>query len=235
MDEVGAALIAIVLVLCAVFLPTLFLNGLAGAFYHQFAVTISAATLISLLVSLTLSPGARRDPAEAAQRRQARRTASSHLLAARGRPLQPRRSTRFSEGYSRLTHRLVPMPKRMMLAYAGLIAATVGLFCDHADRLHPGAGPGLFPDRHPAAAGLLARSHRRGDAQGRGAHPADPGRQGLGHARRLRRRVADAGAQRRRGLCSAAVVRGAPEARRHARRASWPRRRSAPPTSTKRG
>ena len=45
MDEVGAALIAIVLVLCAVFLPTLFLNGLSGAFYHQFAVTISAATI----------------------------------------------------------------------------------------------------------------------------------------------------------------------------------------------
>src|ERR671919_1187043 len=44
MDEVGSALVAIVLVLCAVFLPTLFLNGLAGAFYHQFAVTISAAT-----------------------------------------------------------------------------------------------------------------------------------------------------------------------------------------------
>ena len=56
MDEVGAALIAIVLVLCAVFLPTLFLNGLAGAFYHQFAVTIAGATVISLLVSLTLSP-----------------------------------------------------------------------------------------------------------------------------------------------------------------------------------
>ena len=56
MDEVGAALIAIVLVLCAVFLPTLFLNGLSGAFYHQFAVTIAGATVISLLVSLTLSP-----------------------------------------------------------------------------------------------------------------------------------------------------------------------------------
>ena len=66
MDEVGAALIAIVLVLCAVFLPTLFLNGLSGAFYHQFAVTISAATVISLLVSLTLVAGARGDPAEAA-------------------------------------------------------------------------------------------------------------------------------------------------------------------------
>src|SRR3546814_839177 len=56
MDEVSAALVAIVLVLCAVFVPTLFLTGLSGAFYQQFAVTISTATIISLILSLTLSP-----------------------------------------------------------------------------------------------------------------------------------------------------------------------------------
>jgi multidrug efflux pump subunit AcrB len=67
MDEVAGALVAIVLVLCAVFLPTLFLNGLSGAFYHQFAVTISAATLISLLLSLTLSPAMAALLLEAAQ------------------------------------------------------------------------------------------------------------------------------------------------------------------------
>src|ERR1700744_1166094 len=56
MDEVATALVAIVLVLCAVFLPTLALHGLAGAFYQQFAVTIAGATIISLILSLTLSP-----------------------------------------------------------------------------------------------------------------------------------------------------------------------------------
>jgi len=56
MDEVSTALIAIVLVLCAVFVPTMFLTGLTGEFYRQFAVTISAATIISLILSLTLSP-----------------------------------------------------------------------------------------------------------------------------------------------------------------------------------
>jgi len=56
MDEVSTALIAIVLVLCAVFIPTMFLTGLTGAFYRQFAVTISSATIISLILSLTLSP-----------------------------------------------------------------------------------------------------------------------------------------------------------------------------------
>lgn len=56
MDEVGGALIATSLVLVAVFVPTAFLPGLSGAFYSQFALTIAAATIISTLVSLTLSP-----------------------------------------------------------------------------------------------------------------------------------------------------------------------------------
>ena len=56
MDEVGGALIAIALVLSAVFVPTAFIPGISGQFYRQFALTISSATLISCLVSLTLSP-----------------------------------------------------------------------------------------------------------------------------------------------------------------------------------
>ncbi|MBS0240731.1 MAG: multidrug efflux RND transporter permease subunit [Proteobacteria bacterium] len=56
MDEVGSALIAIALVLCAVFVPTVFITGISGLFYRQFALTIAAATVISLIVSLTLSP-----------------------------------------------------------------------------------------------------------------------------------------------------------------------------------
>jgi multidrug efflux pump subunit AcrB len=56
MDEVGAALIAISLVLCAVFVPTVFITGISGQFYRQFALTIAGATVISLIVSLTLSP-----------------------------------------------------------------------------------------------------------------------------------------------------------------------------------
>ncbi|HEX2238200.1 MAG TPA: multidrug efflux RND transporter permease subunit, partial [Gammaproteobacteria bacterium] len=56
MDEVGAALISIGLVLSAVFIPTAFLTGISGQFFRQFAVTIAAATLISTFMSLTLSP-----------------------------------------------------------------------------------------------------------------------------------------------------------------------------------
>ena len=56
MDEVGAALVAIALVLCAVFVPAGFITGISGQFYRQFALTIAGATIISLIVSLTLSP-----------------------------------------------------------------------------------------------------------------------------------------------------------------------------------
>ena len=56
MDEVGTALIAIALVLLAVFVPTAFIGGITGQFYRQFAVTIATATAISLFLSLTLSP-----------------------------------------------------------------------------------------------------------------------------------------------------------------------------------
>ena len=56
MDEVGAALVAIVLVLMAVFVPAAFITGISGQFYRQFALTITSATVISLIVSLTLSP-----------------------------------------------------------------------------------------------------------------------------------------------------------------------------------
>jgi hydrophobe/amphiphile efflux-1 (HAE1) family protein len=56
MDEVGTALISIALVLCAVFVPTVFITGISGQFYRQFALTITSATVISLVTSLTLSP-----------------------------------------------------------------------------------------------------------------------------------------------------------------------------------
>jgi hydrophobe/amphiphile efflux-1 (HAE1) family protein len=56
MEEVGAALVAIALVLTAVFVPAAFIPGISGQFYRAFALTIAGATVISLFVSLTLSP-----------------------------------------------------------------------------------------------------------------------------------------------------------------------------------
>ena len=56
MKEVTGPIIAVALVLCAVFIPTAFISGLSGQFYKQFAVTIAISTVISAINSLTLSP-----------------------------------------------------------------------------------------------------------------------------------------------------------------------------------
>jgi len=56
MEEVSGPIIAIALVLCAVFVPTAFVGGLTGQFYRQFALTIAISTVISAFNSLTLSP-----------------------------------------------------------------------------------------------------------------------------------------------------------------------------------
>src|SRR5260370_21158375 len=72
MDEVTGPVIAVALVLCAVFVPCAFISGITGQFFRQFAVTIAVSTVIWAFNSLTLSPalaaillkphGARRDP-----------------------------------------------------------------------------------------------------------------------------------------------------------------------------
>jgi multidrug efflux pump len=56
MEEVTGPIIAIALVLCAVFVPIAFISGLTGQFYRQFALTIAFSSLISAFNSLTLSP-----------------------------------------------------------------------------------------------------------------------------------------------------------------------------------
>ncbi|WP_310469191.1 multidrug efflux RND transporter permease subunit [Sphingomonas sp.] len=125
MDEVSTALVAIALVLCAVFVPTMFLTGLSGEFYRQFAVTISSATLISLVLSLTLSP------ALAALLLRAKGEAPTGKL----RRLLFNAGERFNRGFERLsrwygrtTRRLISSPRKVLLGYGALVAATLGLF-----------------------------------------------------------------------------------------------------------
>ncbi|TPE63717.1 multidrug efflux RND transporter permease subunit [Sandaracinobacter neustonicus] len=126
MDEVSGALVAIVLVLCAVFVPTTFLTGISGEFYRQFAVTIATATVISLLMSLTLSPAlaARllKPRAEQAPASGWRRIAFNAGAAFNNRFEQ------LSDWYGDFTRRVVSAPKKMLGLYAALIVATGALF-----------------------------------------------------------------------------------------------------------
>ncbi|GAY23704.1 efflux RND transporter permease subunit [Sphingobium fuliginis] len=149
MDEVSTALIAIVLVLCAVFVPTLFITGISGAFYQQFAVTISTATIISLILSLTLSPAA----AALLLKSKPHAQNGGHDLdnAPRWRQLAGQAADRFnrgfdrlSAGYARLTRFLVARPKKMLLTYSGLIAATIALFWVTPGGFIPAQDQGYF-------------------------------------------------------------------------------------------
>ena len=124
MDEVGGALVAIALVLMAVFVPTGFITGISGQFYRQFALTIATATLISLIVSLTLSP------ALAALIMKAHPQGDAHAAARRGFRLSAfgdwfnRNFDRLANRYSVLIHRLVRMVVVMLILYVGLLAIT---------------------------------------------------------------------------------------------------------------
>ncbi|HEV2595813.1 MAG TPA: multidrug efflux RND transporter permease subunit [Sphingomicrobium sp.] len=126
MDEVATALVAIVLVLCAVFVPTTFIRGISGEFYRQFAVTISSATLISLLLSLTLSPAL----AALLLKPKTKHRDERGLMA-----LVHRGGDQFNAGFERLsrwysdaTRKLITNPRKVLLSYGGLIAAALLLF-----------------------------------------------------------------------------------------------------------
>jgi hydrophobe/amphiphile efflux-1 (HAE1) family protein len=119
MDEVGSALIAIALVLCAVFVPSAFITGISGQFYRQFALTIAGATVISLVVSLTLSP------AMCALLLKPRSEAPPRLLA---RPIRGffrqfnRAFDAVGRGYGWIAGRVVRFALVVLLVYAGILA-----------------------------------------------------------------------------------------------------------------
>jgi len=125
MDEVGGALIAIALVLCAVFIPSAFIAGISGAFYRQFALTITASTVISATVSLTLSPAL-----AALLLKPHGQEPKSGLLRTLTRPLNAffagfnRLFERLSSGYAGLTRRVLRVSALMLVIYGCLIGLT---------------------------------------------------------------------------------------------------------------
>jgi hydrophobe/amphiphile efflux-1 (HAE1) family protein len=126
MDEVGFALIAIALVLIAVFLPTAFITGLQGSFYRQFAITIAASTAISCFVSLTLSPAL----AALLLKPHKRHEAGNRITRIVGAPTRLFFSgfnwafQRFSFSYGRITARFVRFGMIMIAIYGGLLFIT---------------------------------------------------------------------------------------------------------------
>ena len=118
MTEVGAALIATSLVLVAVFLPTVLMEGISGQFYKQFGVTIAAATMLSTIVTLTLSPSM-----AAIFMKGIGENTGSGFFSAPARIFNSGMDN-LSTGYGFIVAKMVRMSAIVLLLYAGLIALT---------------------------------------------------------------------------------------------------------------
>lgn len=129
MDEVAGALIAIGLVLLSVFIPTAFVSGIPGLFYRQFAVTISATAVISLLMSLTLTPAM---AALLLQRHEGEHDTSKGPFwlkpLKRGGNIFNKFFDRLEDGYAGLTGRTTRRIGLMLVLYAGLLMLTTWRF-----------------------------------------------------------------------------------------------------------
>lgn len=131
MDEVSGALVAIGLVLSAVFIPAAFIEGITGQFFRQFAVTIAAATIISVFVSLTLSPALAALLLQSkADRERPPESAAGRLLHLLGAPFRAFGRgfnwafERLAAGYSLTVRALIRVTVIVMLVYGGLLVLT---------------------------------------------------------------------------------------------------------------
>jgi HAE1 family hydrophobic/amphiphilic exporter-1 len=126
MDEVGTAVIAIALVLSAVFVPTAFIPGITGQFYRQFALTIAVSTIISAIVSLTLSPALAALLLKPHDAGHGPRWWPLRMAASLGRGFN-RGFDATSRTYARTVGTVVRHKLIMLSIYGGLIGATVWL------------------------------------------------------------------------------------------------------------
>jgi multidrug efflux pump len=128
MKEVSGPVIAVALVLCAVFVPTAFISGITGQFYKQFALTIAASTVISAINSLTLSPAL---CALLLQKHGAKPDAFTRLLNGLFGWFFKGFNKLFAFGssvYSGLVRRLLRLAILVLLGYAGLVGLAMHLF-----------------------------------------------------------------------------------------------------------
>ncbi|PDT09924.1 multidrug efflux RND transporter permease subunit [Rhizobium sp. M1] len=122
MDEVGTAVIAISLVLIAVFVPTAFIPGISGQFYRQFAVTIAVTTAISALNSLTLSPALAGILLKPHDDHETRRINVATRL---GRSL----ADGFNRGFDRMSSGYSWTVRHLVSSWVGLSAAMLAFVC----------------------------------------------------------------------------------------------------------
>ena len=173
MEEVSGPVVAIALILAAVFVPVGFMGGISGQLYQQFAITIAISVLLSAFNALTLSPAL---AAMLLKPATGKKTPAHAVL--------PRVQQGVRRGHQRLRHlRGLPGAQARRERAAG---RRVRVPDGPARRAHPRrvrarGGPGLHPDQRLAARRVLAGAQRRRDAEGREDPRGHRGREGLQH------------------------------------------------------
>ena len=151
MEEVSGPVIAIALILAAVFVPTAFIPGITGRLYQQFAVTIALSVVISAFNALTLSPAL---SALLLRPRQTGQRASRPLL----RLVQ--QMVWSSDGWLRqICGHLIRKAGRSMLFLLVVAIAAGWLGITTAERFSPDGRSGLCVFQCPAAGGLVSSAH----------------------------------------------------------------------------
>ncbi|XPF92858.1 efflux RND transporter permease subunit [Colwellia sp. RE-S-Sl-9] len=129
MTEVTGPIIAIALVLGAVFIPTAFISGLSGQFYKQFALTITISTFISAFNSLTLSPALAALLLKSHDSKPDKLTRLLNMLFGKW-LFEPfnRVFERSAKGYEKLVKKLIRMSLIVGIVYIALLGSTITLF-----------------------------------------------------------------------------------------------------------
>ena len=162
MQEVAGPVVAIALVLSAVFIPVAFVPGITGRMYQQFALTIAISVIISAINALTLSPALVGAAAEARRRRRAARSAAS------SRP-STAASSATTDALRRLDGRLRAQDRAHACWCSSCSRRARGLLrLAAARRLRARRGPGLPVRERPAPRRGLDGAHRRRVQAGRG-------------------------------------------------------------------
>lgn len=125
MAEVSGPIVAIALVLCAVFVPTAFIVGLSGQFYKQFALTIAISTVISAFNSLTLSPALAALLLQPRGAKKDRLTRGIDFVLGWFFKIFNRFFGRASGGYGKLVTHTLRSSMIAVAVYAGLVALTI--------------------------------------------------------------------------------------------------------------
>ena len=151
MDQITGAVIAMTLVLAAVFIPMALVGGSVGVIYRQFSLTIAISMGISALMALSFTP--------ALCATLLRPVHDPELVPAR---LQPRSTAGWPRAYLRRVGQAIRhTPRWMVVFFALVVARRLSLCHPAADQLPAGGGPGLCLRHHPVAPGGHHAAHRR--------------------------------------------------------------------------